>query len=260
MTLVFDDLAVAANNCYLSRDNANIDTILLHTMVGTWQSANTRFNDATAQVSAHWGVTYDGRLKRWVEEPFTAYHAGDWGVNLRSIGIEHEDMGNYNSPRPDLLYSMSGALVAQICVQYKIPCNINHVVPGICGHRDVHATACPDSLDIDRIVRQAQNIIVGGQPVAGFDPRAVPADLEFLKKTIRDVQLGEPQNTAYAMKHYLMNPVPLGLEEPQPQQTSKREPATKMRGTPPAGHPAASGAHVDMVKPEQVGKYKAGKE
>jgi len=26
----------------------------------------------------------------------------------------------------------------------------------IVGHREVHATACPDALDIDRIVREAQ--------------------------------------------------------------------------------------------------------
>jgi hypothetical protein len=255
--LPFDDMSVAANNCYLARDGAKIDTILLHTMVGTWQSADGRFNNPAAQVSAQWGVTYDGRLKRWVEEQYTAYHAGDWGVNLRSIGIEHEDMGNYDSPRPDLLYSMSAALVAQICKQYNIPCNLNHILPGICGHRDVHATACPDALDIVRIVAQAQAILGGGSTVT-FDPFNNPSDLAKLDQRIRDIIMKEPNVTAFALKHYLMAPGPLGLEEPQ----EERKPDTNMRGTPPAGHPAATGAHKQMVKKEQQDKYhdKAGKE
>jgi hypothetical protein len=239
--LPFTDLTVAANNCYLSRDGRTIDMILLHTMVGTWQSANGRFNNAAAQVSAHRGICWDGIERRWVEDEFTAYHAGDWEINLRSLSIEHEDMGDYNGVRPDIVYSMSGAQCAEWAQQNPaIKLDRFHIVPGVCDHRDIHATACPDALDTDRIIWIARKIYNGGN-VATFDPRNNTDDLKFLDDRYAS------NSTAEAMKN-TYNPVAawwrdhgfgtlphlnklMGVPE-------KREPDTNMKGTPPAGHPA----------------------
>src|SRR4030081_3246377 len=78
-----------------------ISWIVLHTMVGTVASANARFQNPNQQASAHYGIGLDGSLFQWVDESDTAWHAGDFVVNQASIGIEHEDGGNYNSPRTD---------------------------------------------------------------------------------------------------------------------------------------------------------------
>jgi hypothetical protein len=134
-----------------------IDRIIIHTMAGTWQGAAARFDNNTSNVSAHYGIKYDGGLIHWLEETFTAYHSGDYPMNQRSIGIEHEDMGNYNDPRPDVLYQTSGKLVADICKFYNIPCDRTHILK----HSEVSdkPTACPDALDIDRIIREAQGVL-----------------------------------------------------------------------------------------------------
>jgi hypothetical protein len=165
-TLPYTELEVAEGNFDTSR--VAIDRIVLHTMVGTWQGAASRFDNSASQVSAHYGVKYDGGLIAWLEEYNTAYHAGSYAMNQRSIGIEHEDMGNYNSPRPDVLYSMSAKLVADICKFYSIPSDSTHII----RHQNVlgASTACPDSLDTDRIIREASAILNGSTPTT--DPCA----------------------------------------------------------------------------------------
>jgi len=157
----------------------SIDSIVLHTMVGWIAGADARFKNSSSIVSAHYGVRmYDVPVWQWVSENDVAYHAGNWIVNLTSIGIEHEDAGKYNDPRPDILYQTSGKLVAEIAARYHIPIVRGTGGPGIYDHRDVSdkPTACPDSLDTDRIIQIALNIgvpapspvpTVTGVPVLG---------------------------------------------------------------------------------------------
>lgn len=151
-TLPSTELEVATGNYDESR--ATIDRVIIHTMVGSWQSAAARFDDPTSKVSAHYGVKLDGGLIHWLEETFTAYHAGDYPMNQRSIGIEHEDGGDYNGIRPDTLYTASANLVRDICKFYNIPIDRDHIKK----HNEVSdkPTGCPDALDIDRIVKEAQ--------------------------------------------------------------------------------------------------------
>ncbi len=148
-SLPYTELPVSPGNFDSSR--SPIDRVIIHTMVGTWQGAAQRFNDPTARVSAHYGVKYDGGLIHWLEEYFTGYHAGNYSMNQRSIGIEHEDLGKPNDPRPDVLYTMSSKLVRDICLFYNIPIDRQHILK----HSEVINTQCPDALDIDRIVREA---------------------------------------------------------------------------------------------------------
>lgn len=144
-----------------------IDRVIIHTMVGTQASADHRFNDCNSKVSAHYGVGLDGSIWHWVDEDWVAYHAEDYAMNQRSIGIEHEDNGLYNDPRPDSLYVTSSKLVADICKFYSIPCDRTHILK----HSEVsdNPTGCPDALDIDRIVHEALQIlnpiVLNPQPV-----------------------------------------------------------------------------------------------
>jgi N-acetyl-anhydromuramyl-L-alanine amidase AmpD len=146
----YTELVVATGNFDTSR--VTIDRIIIHTMVASWQSAANRFAGYGTQVSAHYGVKLDGGLIHWLEEYFTAYHAGNYAMNQRSIGIEHEDNGNYNGIRPDTLYQTSGKLVADICKFYNIPIDRTHILK----HSQIIPTGCPDALDIDKIVSYAK--------------------------------------------------------------------------------------------------------
>jgi len=149
-SLPYTELEIATGNYDTSR--ATIDRIVLHTMVGTADGAAARFDDPTSKVSAHYGVKLDGSLIHWLEEYYTAYHSGNYPMNQRSIGIEHEDNGDYNGIRPDVLYTESAKLVADICKNYNIPIDRQHILK----HSEVIATGCPDALDVDRIVNQAK--------------------------------------------------------------------------------------------------------
>lgn len=137
--------------------------VVLHTMVGTVVGADARFQNPDprqkgGRASATYGVGLDGRVWQWVDEANAAWANGATGEggrgdNLDSISIEHEDDGDYDGPRTPALYAASVALVRSICARYGVPVDRDHVI----GHRECdHAsTACPDGLDVDRIVREA---------------------------------------------------------------------------------------------------------
>ena len=156
---------VTSENWTPGREGNTITGIVLHTMVGTTQSAYNRFNDPSSQVSVHYGVSLDGSLHQWVDEANTAWQAGNWDVNLKTIGIEHEDNGNpQDSIRTPQLYQASAELVADICKRYNIPCDTSHIFL----HKDVidtavypGGTACPDALDTNKIISMAQAILQG---------------------------------------------------------------------------------------------------
>lgn len=139
--------------------------VVLHTMVGWVGGANARFQQSSEQASATYGVGLDGALYQWVDEADAAWAngatgRGGRGDNLDSISIEHEDGGRFDDPRPDVLYASSSALVRDVCLRYSIPIDRAHVI----GHRecDFSSTACPDALDMDRIVAGA---MTGGDDV-----------------------------------------------------------------------------------------------
>lgn len=143
--------------------------VVLHTMDASAEAANARFQQASQQASATYGVKLDGSLLQWVDEQDAAWAngatgRGGRGDNLDSISIEHEDDGNYNGPRTPQLYAASAALVREVCLRYGIPIDRQHII----GHRecDYAQTACPDALDVEGIVAAAA---AGGKVVLGQD-------------------------------------------------------------------------------------------
>lgn len=156
---------VTSANWDTGRAGNKITGIVLHTMVGTVAGAYGRFNDPNSHVSVHYGIGLDGAVHQWVREQDTAWQAGDHQVNLTTIGIEHEDKGNYNDAiRTPQLYQSSAQLVADICRRYNIPCDFLHIRK----HCDVidkntypGGTACPDGLDTLKIISMAQSLLGG---------------------------------------------------------------------------------------------------
>lgn len=136
-----------------------------------------------------------------MNEPDTAWHCGNWAFNQRSIGIEYVDNANWNGIRPPEQYERGAFLTYLLCFAYAIP--ITRTTNR--RHNEIIATECPDTLDVDRIVRRAKEISMS------FDPRANQADKDFLDQRIREIVMGEPNLTAYALKHYLATPGPLGV-------------------------------------------------
>jgi hypothetical protein len=147
------------------RFGAKVVHVDLHTMVGSIGSAQARFFSPTGEASAHYGISLNGEQRQWVSEGDTAWHAGNWPENIQSIGIEHEDGGNYNDPvRTDALYNASIELVTDICRRYSLNSTSIHV------HNEFKATGCPDGLDVARIRNGVAAALAGLQTAAPANP------------------------------------------------------------------------------------------
>lgn len=126
-----------------------IDRIVIHSTVCTTQAAINTFSSPTAKTSAHYIIGNDGKLWAGLEEYNVAYHSGNYPMNQRSIGIEHEWYAGIHPS--DALYAKSAALVKDICNFYNIPINSTTIIP----HKQVVATGCPNEIDVAKIISLA---------------------------------------------------------------------------------------------------------
>jgi N-acetylmuramoyl-L-alanine amidase len=166
------------------------DAVVIHVIVGSLRTADAWFNDARAQVSAHYAVGKDGTVHQYVEEFDTAFHAGTveratWkllraGVNpnAHTIGIEHEGFeGTAWTPG---MYAATAELVRAAAARWGFPVDDQHVV----AHRDIRATkTCPGRVaDLARIIAEA----------GGAAAPAVAAPAAVTVRTNANVRRGAP--------------------------------------------------------------------
>ncbi|MFD8108543.1 N-acetylmuramoyl-L-alanine amidase [Streptomyces microflavus] len=111
-----------------------IDRVVIHIAQQMFTPTIGIFRDPAKQVSAHYVVrSGDGHVAQCVREQDIAWHAGNWDVNTRSIGIEHEgwvDRPEYFTP---VMYLRSARLTADICERHGIPKDRAHII----GHHEV---------------------------------------------------------------------------------------------------------------------------
>lgn len=129
----------------------SVDSIICHWIVGDLSVADAVFTNASYGTSAHYAVG-NTEIHQYVRETDTAYHAGNWNINQRSIGIEHR--GGPNLPISEATYNNSGELIADIWRRYGIK--------PLRPHRDIIATQCPGTLDLNKLNQIALNFYNGG--------------------------------------------------------------------------------------------------
>ncbi len=135
---------VAAASCNYTNDSRTgsaIDTLVVHTMQGTYSGAISWFQNCAAGASAHYNVrSSDGEITQSVAEADIAWHAGHWDTNVASIGIEHEgfieDPDDWYTTE---MYEASAALVDDIMARTSVLPDRNHVI----AHAEV--PGCPYS-------------------------------------------------------------------------------------------------------------------
>lgn len=128
------------------RGGTPVDRIVIHYIVGTLAAADATFANPNSGVSAHYGIG-EGALHQYVSEINTAWHAGNFAMNQRSIGIEHS--ADQNRAPDDFTYETSIDLCVRICGEYGLNPNTQ-----IIGHSAVVATACPGTVDLQYIIDQ----------------------------------------------------------------------------------------------------------
>lgn len=164
----------------VGRRNNQIQKIIIHWVgVGDLESASNWFNREQADTSAHYGIE-DDKIYQWVREEDTAYHAGNFDVNLTSIGIEHS--ATPKRPASDATYRSSAELVATLCKKYSIPLDRTHILK----HNQIVPTQCCGSVDVDRIIKEAEKFMTN--PCEEENAR-LKVETFDLKKRIKDLEI-----------------------------------------------------------------------
>ena len=129
-----------------------VNMIVIHDIEGSAAAAIKMFQDPSRLGSAHYIVSYTGKVTQMVLEKDIAWHAGNWDYNTRAIGIEHEGYaasGQYTSAE----YRASAKLAASICSRWGVPLDREHVIghyqvpdpnnPGLFGGAEHHTDPGP---------------------------------------------------------------------------------------------------------------------
>ncbi|MGC0333857.1 hypothetical protein RKD23_006847 [Streptomyces sp. SAI-170] len=111
-----------------------IEYIVVHDTEGGWEGVLNLVQDPT-YVSWQYSLrSTDGHIAQHVKAKDVAWHAGNWYVNAKSIGLEHEGFLAYpDSWYTEAMYRSSARLVRHLAKQYDIPLDRQHIL----GHDTV---------------------------------------------------------------------------------------------------------------------------
>jgi hypothetical protein len=156
--------------CDTTRGGNAIGFVVIHDTEGGWSgSVATLQNDPGKSVQ--YIVDTNGHVGQFVPESFTAWHAGNYYYNQRSVGIEH--VGYYNKPFPEALYASSAKLVDYLATKYKVARDRAHVI----GHDQIPdgTVIASSSAPCDK----APSVCEGGKSYGGAANHVDPGDFEW---------------------------------------------------------------------------------
>lgn len=133
----------------------------MHVVEGTMAGMRSWFNNKKSEVSAHYGISFQGEIEQYVDEADTAWANGRVfaptaalvlarpyvNPNLWTVSIEHEGTG-----RTDLTPKQRAAsawLVADISKRHGFPLTRKHVI----RHNEIFARkTCPGLINVDAVL------------------------------------------------------------------------------------------------------------
>ncbi|QYC43310.1 N-acetylmuramoyl-L-alanine amidase A [Nonomuraea coxensis DSM 45129] len=115
----------------------HVDYIVIHDTEGGYQGIPTMIRDPK-YVSWHYTIrSRDGHVAQHVKTNDLAWHAGNWDVNTRSIGIEHEGyLAKGGAWYTEAMYRSSARLVRYLAAKHGVPLDRAHIL----GHDNVPGT------------------------------------------------------------------------------------------------------------------------
>ncbi|APE19763.1 MULTISPECIES: N-acetylmuramoyl-L-alanine amidase [Streptomyces] len=118
-------------------DSQSIDYIVIHDTEATWDVTLKLVQDPT-YVSWQYSLrSSDGHVAQHLRLKDVGWHAGNWFVNAKSVGLEHE--GFLTAPDSwytEAMYRTSARLVRYLAARYGIPLDRQHIL----GHDNVPGT------------------------------------------------------------------------------------------------------------------------
>ncbi|MEV8116706.1 peptidoglycan recognition family protein [Streptomyces xiamenensis] len=115
----------------------SIDYIVIHDTEATWERTLSLVADP-AYVSWHYSLrSADGHIAQHVPTKDVGWHAGNWYVNAKSIGLEHEGfLTDPDAWYTEAMYRTSARLVRHLARAYDIPLDRQHIL----GHDNLQGT------------------------------------------------------------------------------------------------------------------------
>ncbi|MGH2378731.1 MAG: N-acetylmuramoyl-L-alanine amidase [Candidatus Limnocylindria bacterium] len=111
--------------------------IVIHYTAISYERTLRAFTSPASRVSAHYVVRHDGHVTQMVSEDDTAWQAGHYWYNVRSVGIEIElAPGESNDAFTPEQYYATAALACGISARHGVPLDRVHVV----GHNEIPRT------------------------------------------------------------------------------------------------------------------------
>lgn len=158
------------NNYTEGRDVAVSEIVIHHAATTDFDGIGRTFQNPNRAASAHYGVGQNQNVDQYVQEGDTAWHAGNWPHNQKSIGIEN--VNATGAPNWDVAQSTFDTLV-ELVRDIATRHNLLPLVVGknLFGHKDVSSlgTACPVTLE-GRLQELADKVNGGTSPTPTPEP------------------------------------------------------------------------------------------
>ncbi|XIG73769.1 N-acetylmuramoyl-L-alanine amidase [Streptomyces sp. SGAir0957] len=115
-------------------NDQSIDYIVIHDTEATWEQTLKLVQDPT-YLAWHYSLrSTDGHIVQSIKAKDVGWHAGNWYVNAKSIGLEHEGfLAQPDSWYTEEMYRSSARLVRYLSKKYDIPLDRQHIL----GHDTV---------------------------------------------------------------------------------------------------------------------------
>ncbi len=207
-----------------------IDYIVIHDTEGSYDTATKLVQDPE-YLGWHYTIrSSDGHVAEHMNNKNVGWHAGNWYVNMHSIGIEHEGQAAHGATwYTEAMYESSATLVRYLAHEYGVPLDRAHIighdqVPGVAPayvrgmhwdpgpywdwehYMDLVGAAQPPQRGDTAVVTVAPDFDRNVQPVTGCDDPAQP-DLPCAAQGTNFVYLHtEPSDEAPLVKDAGLHP------------------------------------------------------
>ena len=111
----------------------SLDRVVVHVTEGSFWGSVSWLRNPRAHASSHYVVSRKGKIVQLVHLSDIAWHAGHWGTNEQSIGVEHEGFTYGGLGFTSAQYHASARLTAWIARRSLLPIDRRHVI----GHHEV---------------------------------------------------------------------------------------------------------------------------
>jgi hypothetical protein len=111
----------------------SLDYILIHDTETAYQPTVNLVQDPSYLAWNYTLRSSDGHVANHLDPADVGWHAGNWFLNMHSIGLEHEGWAGTGAWYTEAMYQSSAALVRHLAAEHDIPLDRAHVI----GHDQV---------------------------------------------------------------------------------------------------------------------------